>query len=431
MGQSEGIMRTDIDHISTAFVALLALAGTSAIASAATSLNVIYSFCQKTNCTDGNQPYGGVMLDSSGRLLGTTGFGGKYNGGTVFALTPKSGGIWKHHTLKSFCDGTPPNCQSAEGPFTTLIEDAKGNVYGTVYFGGDYGDGAVWELKPKPTGGYKLKYLYSFNGTDGWGPFELTYAGASSGALYDGKSPLYSTTIAGGTNGAGIVFSLTPNGKEWTFDTLYNFCSASGCTDGGLPYAGVIVDPSGNLLGTTEYYGANNAGVIYQLSNAGGSWKQSVLYTFCSESGCSDGNGPFAGVARDSSGNLFGTTYFGGAQNDGVVFKLSSKGAYSVLHNFCSESNCTDGSEPAAAVTLDSSGNIFGTTGRGGDGNFGTLFEIAAGTFKRVYSFCAQNGCADGGYPYGTLIFDSHGHIAGTTQYGGGKGLGDVYLLKP
>jgi hypothetical protein len=102
-----------------------------------------------------------------------------------------------------------------------------------------------------------------------------------------------------------------------------------------------------------------------------------------------------------------------------------------VLHSFCSELNCADGSEPAAAVTLDSSGNIFGTTGRGGDGNFGTMFEIATGTFKRVYSFCAQNGCADGGYPYGTLIFDSNGHVAGTTQYGGGKGLGEVYLLKP
>lgn len=424
-------MRLVVQLSTTAFATLVAFAGAGAGPAAASSLSVIYSFCQKAGCTDGDQPYGGVMLDPSGRLLGTTGFGGKYNGGTVFALTPKAGGVWKHHTLKSFCDGTPPDCQSAEGPFTTLIEDTKGNIYGTLYFGGSYGDGAVYELKLKSTGGYKLKYLHSFDGTDGNGPFELAYAGAGSGTPYDGKSPLYSTTISGGSNNAGTVFSLTPSRGNWTLQTLYNFCSIAGCADGGLPYAGVIVDPSGNLLGTTEYYGANNAGTIYELSESGGSWKQNVLYTFCSASGCSDGNGPFAGLVRDASGNLYGTTYFGGGANDGVVFELSTKGNYSVLHSFCSEANCTDGSEPAAAVTLDSSGNIFGTTGRGGDANFGALFEISGGTFSRVYSFCALNGCADGGYPYGTLTFDAYGHIAGTTQYGGARSLGEVYILKP
>jgi uncharacterized repeat protein (TIGR03803 family) len=414
-------------QVTAALVSSFALAGTATNASAG-GLSVIYSFCQKTNCADGDQPYGGVMLDASGRFVGTTGFGGKYNGGTVFALASKG----KLHTLRSFCDGTPPSCQSAEGPFTTPIEDTKGDIYGTVYFGGDYGDGAVWELKADKTGKYKLKYLYSFNGTDGFGPFELTYAGAGTGGAYDGKSPLYSTTIAGGTNNAGIVFSLTPSKTgSWTLQTLYNFCSVSGCADGGLPHAGVIVDPSGNLLGTAEYYGADNAGVIYQLSNTGGSWNETVLYTFCSASGCGDGSGPFAGLARDASGNLYGTTYFGGAQNDALVFELSSTGAYSVLHGFCSETNCTDGSEPAAAVTLDTSGNIFGTTGRGGDNNFGTMFEISGGAFKRVYSYCAQSGCADGGYPYGTLIFDGTGHIIGTTQYGGAKSLGEIYKLKP
>jgi uncharacterized repeat protein (TIGR03803 family) len=198
-----------------------------------------------------------------------------------------------------------------------------------------------------------------------------------------------------------------------------------------LPYSGVIVDPTGNLLGTTEYYGTNNAGVIYELSNKNGNWTESVLYTFCAASGCSDGNGPFAGLAQDAAGDLYGTTYFGGTQNDGVAFELTSKGAYSVLHNFCAKSGCADGSQPAAAVTLDASGNVFGTTGRGGDNNFGTVFEISAGGFKRVYSFCSLSGCADGGYPYGTLIFGNTGHIYGTTQYGGGKSLGEVYDLRP
>jgi len=103
-------------------------------------------------------------------------------------------------------------------------------------------------------------------------------------------------------------------------------------------------------------------------------------------------------LAEDAAGNLYGTTYFGGNANDGVVFKFGT-GGYSVLHQFCSQGGCTDGSEPAAAVTLDAAGDIFGTAGRGGDGNYGVVFEIANGRYKRVYSFCAANGCSDGGYP--------------------------------
>src|ERR1041385_8872566 len=107
--------------------ALVAICAGLQHASAAAKLNVLYSFCSKANCADGDQPYGGLALDQSGRLLGTTGFGGKYDGGTVFALSPKPPHHWKFHTLKSFCDGSPPNCQSAEGPNTTLIEDVAGN----------------------------------------------------------------------------------------------------------------------------------------------------------------------------------------------------------------------------------------------------------------------------------------------------------------
>jgi uncharacterized repeat protein (TIGR03803 family) len=411
-----------------AILGTVALAAVSAPASAAGKLDILYSFCSQSGCPDGDQPYGGVTLLSSQKLLGTTGFGGQYNGGTVFSLTTKKGAA-KLRTLQSICAGTPPNCQSDEGPSTTLVEDTSGNIYGTAYFGGTYGYGAVFELKAKNKR-YSLNYLYSFNGTDGLGPWNLSYAGQSSGAAYDGKSPLYGTAIAGGTGGSGIAFSLTPKSGKWSLQTLYNFCSASNCSDGGLPEAGVIVDPSGALFGTTEYYGAGNGGTIYQLSNSNGTWSEKVLYSFCSAEACSDGSGSYAGLAEDPAGNLYGTTYFGGGGHDGVAFKLSAGGKYSVLYNFCSASNCSDGSQPAAAVTLDSAGNIFGTTGRGGDGNYGTMFEIANGKFQRLYSFCAQSGCADGGYPYGTLALDKKGRIYGTTQYGSADGLGEVYDLK-
>ncbi|HEY3636503.1 MAG TPA: choice-of-anchor tandem repeat GloVer-containing protein [Rhizomicrobium sp.] len=420
-----------------ASVAALILGTTALMASvqttnAAAKLDSIYSFCSQSGCPDGDQPYGGVTLLSSNKLIGSTGFGGTYNGGTVFSLTDKHGAA-KLKTLQSFCAGTPPSCQPDEGPSTTLIQDTSGNIYGVLYFGGSSGngDGAVFELKAKNRK-YALHYLYQFNGTDGFGPDGLSYAGQSSGALYDGKSPLYGTTIAGGTEGAGIVYSLAPQGSQWNFQTVYNFCSAANCTDGGLPEAGVLVDPSGNLLGTTEYYGAQNGGTIYQLSNSGGTWTDKVLYTLCNAGGsCTDGSGSYGGVAEDSAGNLYGTTYFGGKNHDGVVFELAANGKYSVLHSFCSESNCTDGSQPFAGVALDSSGNVFGITSRGGDGNYGVLFEVAKGKYKRLYSWCSQNGCSDGGYPYGTLAIDKTGQIYGTTQYGGGYGLGEVYRLKP
>ena len=421
-------MRFDLRRSLAAFI-LCSIAAGASPAVAAPKLDLLYSFCSTSGCPDGDQPYGGVTLLSSGEMVGTTGFGGKYGDGTVFSLDRRKG-AWQIHSLKSFCVGKPPSCQPYQGPIVTLVADTSGNLYGSTYFGGKYSNGAVFELEAKGGHKYALHYLYSFNGTDGYGPWELSYAGQSAGQRYDGTSPLYGTTIAG-TGGAGIVFSLTPNGGQWDFATLYNFCSAGSCSDGGLPRGGVIVDPaSGTLYGTTSYYGDNSAGTIFALANSGGTWNYTLLYTFCSEADCDDGNAPFAGLAEDATGNLYGTTYFGGAQDDGVVFEFTAGGKLNVLHAFCSEAGCTDGSLPAAAVTLDSAGDVFGTAGRGGNENYGTLFRIAGGKFKTMYSFCSLAGCADGGYPYGTLALDASGNVYGTTQYGGAHALGEVYELK-
>lgn len=407
-----------------AIIAVMSLGGE---VHAAGKIDVIYSFCPQQGCADGDQPYGGVTLDGAHHMIGTTGFGGKYNGGTVFALRRQRDHNWKFRSLKSFCVGTPPTCQSDQGPIVTLVEDTSGNIYGTAYFAGGNADGAVFELVAKKSGGYGLRYIHDFGGGDGAGPWELSYAGQNTGARYDGTSPLYGTTIAGGTGGSGTVFSLTPGNGGWNFQTLYNF---SGGSDGALPRAGVIVDPaSGDLYGTTSYAGADNGGTLFKLADSNGNWSFSLVYTFCSKSGCTDGSGSFAGLAEDAGGNFYGTTYFGGNAGDGVAFELAANGTYSVQHSFCAEQNCADGSEPAATETVDASGNVFGTTGRGGDKNYGTVFEIAGSKYKRIYSWCAQNGCTDGGYPYGTLAFDAAGRIFGTTQYGGAHGLGEVYEM--
>lgn len=410
-----------------AAVVVAALAGFASSAKASGTLETLYSFCATSGCPDGDQPYAGVTLESSGKLLGTTGFGGKYGGGTVFALNDKHG-TWTLKTLKSFCAGTPPSCQPDQGPSVTLVVDTGGNIYGTAYFAGANGDGAVFELKWKGGKKYALHYIHTFAGGDGAGPWDLSYAGQNTGAPYDGKSPLYGATIAGGASGNGTVYSLTPGTGGWSFQTLYSFC---GCSDGGLPRGAVLVGASGALYGTTGYYGDYSAGTIYELTQSGGTWSETTLYEFCTQTGCTDGNGPFAGLAQDASGNLYGTTYFGGNAGDGVVFELSAGGQYSVLYSFCAQTNCTDGSEPAAPVTLDAKGDIFGTAGRGGDKNFGAMFEIKGGAYTRLYSFCTVSGCGDGGYPYGALALDAKGRLYGTTQYGGAYSLGSVYRLKP
>lgn len=166
--------------------------------------------------------------------------------------------------------------------------------------------------------------------------------------------------------------------QEWKQSVLYRFCSFQSCTDGFQPNAGLLIDQSGNLFGTTAAGGTGSGctgesgcGVVFELAANG---TESVLHDFCSTGECSDGSEPLAGLTTDSSGNLYGTTSFGGL-GYGTVFELNS--SYQVLYEFCSQTNCTDGAVPYAPVIVDPSGNLFGTTGAGfGDGPGGVVFEI-------------------------------------------------------
>src|SRR5262249_50663939 len=158
-----------------------------------------------------------------------------------------------------------------------------------------------------------------------------------------------------GDFGGGIVFKVTPGGTE---TVLYSFCAQAGCADGSNPRAGVVIDAQGNLYGTTFHGGAQNAGVVFKVTPAG---SETVLYSFCSQSGCTDGSHPQAGVVLDANGNVYGTTDTGGANGKGTVFKVTPAGTETVLHSFCSQSRCADGASPQAALTLDANGNLFGT----------------------------------------------------------------------
>ena len=233
---------------------------------------------------------------------------------------------------------------------------------------------------------------------------------------------LYGTTYGGGANLSGAIFKVTPAGA---LTTVYSFCSQTNCTDGSLPRGGLIQDSNGNLYGTTLGGGANNRGTIFKITTAG---VLTTLYSFCNLAGCADGAQPFAGLVQASNGSLYGTT-IGGGNGFGTIFQISAAGAFTSLYSFCadSQSGCPDGASPAAALIQASNGDFYGTTEDGGANsnpgcggyNCGTVFKFAGDTLTTLYSFCAKSGCADGYDPTDALVLASNGDFYGTTFEGG------------
>jgi uncharacterized repeat protein (TIGR03803 family) len=224
---------------------------------------------------------------------------------------------------------------------------------------------------------------------------------------------------------AGTGTAATPGSGEApsiTEQTLYKFCAQSNCADGGPPNSAggrLIMDGAGNLYGTTTYGGANSGGTVFQLTPTSTGWSETVLYSFCSQSNCADGYEPNPGLMMDGSGNLYGTTYVGGAVGKGVVFQLTPSGtgwSEKVLYSFCSSILCADGQYPHAGLIMDGSGNLYGTTSGAantncvGGGGCGTVYQLIPGsagsTYAVLHSFCSQSNCADGKFPKGGLIMD-------------------------
>jgi uncharacterized repeat protein (TIGR03803 family) len=273
------------------------------------------------------------------------------------------------------------------------------------------------------------------------------------GVIRDAAGKLYGTTSAGGAHAGGNVFVLTPNAAKtkWTETILYNFCSQGGknCTDGASPFAGLVMDASAKLYGTTYLGGANKQGTVFELTpNAAKTkWTETVLYSFCARGAgaCTDGSGPIASLIRDASGRLYGTTLAGGAHNSGTVFQLApnaakTKWTQSVLYSFCSQggTGCTDGAHSYAAVA-GASGKLYGTTAAGGAHKAGVVFQLTPNaaktkwTYAVLHSFCTQGGaaCTDGAISYAGLITDASGKFYGTTYQGGAHNSGAVFALTP
>jgi uncharacterized repeat protein (TIGR03803 family) len=252
------------------------------------------------------------------------------------------------------------------------------------------------------------------------GEFGHGLGSSYAGLLRDDAGNLYGTMLTC-CDHDGEIFKIAPDN---TITDLHDFNASP--TDGGNPKSDLVRDASGNLYGTTEIGGSGSCGcgVVYKMAPDG---TETVLYNFL---GGSDGASPVAGLVLDASGNLYGTTpHGGGACSDntgcGTVFRLTSGGVETVLHAF---TNGSDGAYPRASVILDKKGNLYGAAG-GGSGTFGDIFKIgAAGTFKVLLTF---SGGADGGGPFGRLLRDGNGNLYGTTNYGGANGYGTVFEFTP
>jgi len=390
---------------------------------------VIYDF-GSGGSSDAYGPYGSIAFDSSGNLYGTAEGGGAAQRGAIFQLSP-AGDSWRERVLYSFCLGGEP-CSDGTSPFSGVILDTSGNLYGSTYQGGGTCPdtcGLVFELShpSAPSGAWTETVLWQFSGgEDGCSP--------DGPLVMDGLGNLYGTAEACGPYGNGTVFELSPPpvpGGAWTESTLYGFCSGGSdpfCKDGSGPIEGVIFDRDGNLYGETKAGGkSNNAGVVYQLSppTGTGAWKQTAI----AQANLNDGFPAMGGLTFDEAGNLFGALAIGANDDQGAMFRLRPglNGKWSQ-----SEVVLTDGVYPLGRVLFDD-GTLYGVTQFGGGPNLGTLFKIHGPSETVLYNFCSQRQCADGSIPSGPPARHD-GKIYGLTVQGGapgGYGGGVVYEVTP
>lgn len=362
-----------------------------------------YTVLRSFACRTGGEVSAGLVLDAAGKLYGTTDmalacdvspapFGAVYKLDTVGNLT----------VLYHFPGASRPE-DIVSGPNAGLVRDSAGNLYGTTPYGGV--SGMVYRVDTAR----QQTMLYSFSGAPGG-------THPQPGVIRDSAGNLYGSTGSGGPANEGVVYKVDTTGRE---TVLYSF---TGGPDGKTPTAGVVLDPEGNLYGATFAGGAANAGVVYKVDTSG---HETVLYTF---TGGADGGNPEAGVIRDSEGNLYGTTAFGGAASktglqEGVVYKVDAAGRETVLYSF---TGLADGGVPTAGVIRDAAGNLYGTTDEGGLGA-GVVYELdPSGQETVLYSF---TGGADGGNPGAGVIRDAAGNLYGTAANYGSGGGGVVFEL--
>lgn len=401
---------------------------------AAQTFNVIYNF---TLGNDGGGPLTGVTMDRNGNLYGTTGFGGTTGNGTVFKLS-NTNSSWVLTPLYEFQGGS--DGATSNSPISIARD---GQLYGaTLYGGGTANCGILFKLQPPATavpnaaGMWKETILHSFVGgvNDGCNP--------GSGFTWDQAGNFYGTTQDGGANGEqppftgfGIVYEMSPSASGWTENILFNFL---GSTNGQFPlYAGVVFDNAGAMYGTVNgggFFGGAcegiGCGLVYKLVSSGGSWSETVLYSFRDGD---DGEFPNTGVFFDSSGNVYGAAGTGGSGQGGTVFELTPSGGgwnFNILASLQESPGGAQGVE--TPLVMDAQGNLYGTTNDEGPYNAGTVFKLTrtsnGWTYTDLHDFTDGT---DGAYPVGPIVFDAAGNLYGAAILGGTDGAGTVWKITP
>lgn len=396
----------------------------------AQTFTVLHAF---TGGDDGGVPSAGLAIDRTGKLYGTTFQNGAYGRGTVFRLAPGGSG-WIFTSLYEFTGGSDGGWPVAKPTVasdgtlygTTLAgglnsSDCPGNGYS--------GCGVVFHLQPQPTickaatCPWTEAPVYSFtggyyHGTDGWNP--------RAEVVFDRTGALYGTTDSGGAYDAGTVFQLTNSGGQWSENQLHSFAAGA---DGSSPTAGVIFDSTGRLYSTTYSGGPScqpaGCGTVFVLTPSGGHWMEELVYVF---QGGADSAGPWGGVVMDASGNLYGATLATPSGTCGIAYELNpSNGSwtFNTIADF-PPGNCGYGS--FASLVMDAAGNLYGTTYNGGAYGAGAVFKLtpsASGwTYTSLHDFTFGD---DGGFPESSLVLDEGGNIYGTASSGGSAGGENCY----
>lgn len=359
---------------------------------------------------DGSYPTGNLIEDSAGIFYGTTFHGGTFGMGTVFSMDSTG----KERVLYSFTGGS-----DGSYPWSGLVLDSAGNLYGTATYGAAFNAGTVFRLSKNG----KFTTLYTFTGgADGANP--------RAGLVRDAAGNLYGATPNGGDNslacygftGCGVVFEVDPHGNE---TTLHTFTMG---TDGGFPYSTLTMDAAGNLYGTTEYGGASGSGIVFKIDPTG---NETILHSFAWYNGV-DGGIPIGGVVLDAGGNVYGTTSLGGSPTAcrtfgcGIVFELSPSGNESILYDF---NDPPDAGDCWGTLVRDAEGNLYGTSYAAGKYTYGALFKVdASGKEKVMHNF---TGGSDGAYVTAPLFRDGSGNLYGTASLGGQAEGGTLFVMKP
>ncbi|MFZ0313832.1 MAG: choice-of-anchor tandem repeat GloVer-containing protein [Candidatus Korobacteraceae bacterium] len=409
---------------------ILTLVMSTAPAAQAQSFQVIHFF---TGDDDGATPAAGLTPAAAGKFYGTASGAGNQEPGVAFELTP--GGLgWALAPLNSrFPSGGPGGITI--GPsgalFLTTYVGGRGDCVG------DGSCGQVYELQPPAHAcgsflcSWNAMVLYDFN--------DIPDAGVpGSGVIFDSAGNMYGTTEYGGSGicynsihlnyGCGAVYKVAPSGGGWTETVIYSF---QGGNDGQTPSGGLSFDSAGNLYGATAQGGSSGDGTIYELSPSGSGWTETILHNFQG----SDGIGPGGTLIADHSGNLYGTAGSGGANNGGVVFEMSQPGSwtYNLLYSFPADYY------PAGTLVFDGSGNLYGTTYSGGAYGLGNAYKLTLADGSWTATDLHDFQTSDGTDLNGALVFDSAGNLYGTAKFGGmgfdgpcyGVGCGTVWEITP